>query len=211
MLWQIVKSIWLSFLGIWWFQSRPLNFKFRQQELAYKSILLSEFNRSPTHSIYLLPKDLLHVNLMKTFEKWEAQNLQHKLEEDNRIILDLCMSLRCFEGLLNHAASDSPQNTISGAGVLLNATMANFWKDCLAVNIRTMDEYSSALQMTLATRKEFRDQKKTSLFWKWKALDSNKFQSVITPSVSSISSVHDPLPLDHQIALDALISRRGVT
>ena len=74
-----------------------------------------------------------------------------------------------------------------------------------------MDEYSSALQMTLATWKELRDQKKISLFWKQKALDSNEFQSVITPSVSSISSVHDPLPLDRQIELDALISCRGVT
>ena len=74
-----------------------------------------------------------------------------------------------------------------------------------------MDEYSSALQMTLATQKELQDQKKTSLFWKRKALDSNEFQSVITPSVSSNSSVHDPLPLDCQIALDALISCWGVT
>ena len=48
MLWQIVKSVRLSFLGIWWFRSRPLNFKFRQQELTYKSILPIEFNRSPT-------------------------------------------------------------------------------------------------------------------------------------------------------------------
>ena len=74
-----------------------------------------------------------------------------------------------------------------------------------------MDEYSSALQMTPATWKELWDQKKTSLFWKRKALDSNEFQSVISPSVLSNSSVHDPLPLDHQIALDALISHWGVT
>jgi hypothetical protein len=146
-------------------------------------------------------------------ERQKFQNLQQKLEEDNRIILDLRMSSRRFEGLLgmsNHAAIDSPQNTIFGAGVLPNATMPNFRKDSLAVNIRTMDEYSSALQMTLATRKELRDQKKISLFWKRKALDSNELQSAITPSVSAISSVHDPLPLDRQIALEGLISRRGL-
>ena len=146
-------------------------------------------------------------------ERLKVQSLQHKLEEDNRIILDLRMSRR-FEGLLgrsSHAAIDLPQNTTSaGAGVLLNATMPNLPNGSLAVNIRTMDEYSSALQMTLATRKELRDQKKISLFWKRKALDSNELPSAITPSVSTMSSVHDPLPLDRQIALDALISRRSL-
>lgn len=147
-------------------------------------------------------------------ERCKVQNLQQKLEENNRIILDLRRSSRRFEGLLamsNHAATVSPQNTISGgAGVLLNAAMPNFLNGSLAVNIRTMDEYSSALQMTLATRKQLRDQEKISLFWKRKALDCNEFKSAITPSVSTISSVHDPLPLDRQIALDALISRRGL-
>ena len=147
-------------------------------------------------------------------ERREVQCLQHKLEEDNKIILDLRMSSRRFEGLLgmsNHAATDSLQNAISGgAEMLLNATTPKFSKGSLAVNIRTMDEYSSALQMTLATRKELRNQKKISLFWKRKALDSNQHQSAITPSVSTISSVHDPLPLDRQIALDALVSRRGL-
>ena len=147
-------------------------------------------------------------------ERRKVQNLQQKLEEDNRIILDLRMSSRRFEGLLgisNHAATDLPQNAISGgAGVLLNATMPNFPNGSSAVDIRTMDEYSSALQMTLATRKELRDQKKISWFYKRKALDRNELESAITPSVSTISSVHDPLPLDRQIALDALISRRGL-
>ena len=147
-------------------------------------------------------------------ERWKIQCLQHKLEEDNRIILDLRMSLRRFEGLLgmsNHAATDASQNTISGGtGILLNAPMPNVSKGSLSVKVRTMDEYSSALQMTLATRKELRDQKKVSFFWKRKALDNNQLQNDITPSVSSISSVHDPLPLDRQIALDALISRRGL-
>ena len=155
-------------------------------------------------------RDELHT------ERRKVQNFQHKLEEDNRIILDLRMLSKRLEGLLgmsnlNYTAPDSPQNTISGgAGVLLNATMPNFPNGSLAVNIRTMDEYSSALQMTLATRKELRDQKKISLFWKRKAIDSNEPQSVITPSVSTISSVHDPLPLDRRIALDTLISRRGL-
>ena len=148
-------------------------------------------------------------------ERRKVQSLQHKLEEDNRIIFDLRISSRRLEGLLgmsNHAATDSPQNTIfGGTGMLLNASIPNFSDGSHAINtMRTMDEYSSALQMTLTTRKELRDQKKISLFWKRKALNSNQLQSAITPSVSTISSVHDPLPLDRQIALDALITRRGL-
>jgi len=149
-------------------------------------------------------------------ERGKVQYLQHKLEE---VILDLRMSSgRDFEGLLsvsNHVATaDRLQSTISGGtGMLSNPpTMPNIIMGSFTnvMNIRTMDEYSSALRMTLATRKELRDQKKVALFWKRKALDSNQLQSAITPSVSTISSIHDPLPLGRQIALDALISRRGL-
>jgi hypothetical protein len=149
-------------------------------------------------------------------ERRKVRCLQHKLEEDNRIILDLRMSSRRFERLLgvsNYAATDSPQDAISGeTGMLLNVTVPNFSQASLAnvTNIRTMDEYSSALRMTLATRKELRNQKKISLFWKRKALDSNQLQSAITPSVSTLSSIHDSLPVGRQTALDALISRRGL-
>ena len=149
-------------------------------------------------------------------ERQKVQCLQDKVQEDNRIILDLRMSSRRFAGLLgvsDHTATDSPQdNTISGeTGMLLDVTMPKFSNGSLVnvMNIRTMDEYSSSLRMTLAARKELRDQKKVSLFWKRKALGSNQPQSAITPSVSTISSINDPLPVHRQIALDALISRRG--
>ena len=143
-------------------------------------------------------------------ERRKVQCLQHKLEEDNRIIFDLHMLIGRFEGLLdlsNHPATGSSQDTISGgAGVLLNVSARpNFVK-----STRTMDEYLSALRMTLDTRKKLRDQKKVALFWKRKALDNNELHSSITPSVSTISSIHDPLPVDRQIALDALISRRNL-
>ena len=150
-------------------------------------------------------------------ERREVQCLQHKLEEDNRIILDLRMSLKRLQGFCdvsNHAVTGSRQDAVSGGtGMLQNVSaMPNIVKDSFSnvMNIRTMNEYSSALRMTLATRKELRNQKKVSLFWKRKALDSNHFQSTITPSVSTISSIHDPLPAGRQIALDALISRRGL-
>ncbi|KAF8163105.1 hypothetical protein B0H34DRAFT_308027 [Crassisporium funariophilum] len=81
----------------------------------------------------------------------------------------------------------------------------------VASNIRrTMDDYSTALRMTLATRKELRDQKKVAKFWKRKALDDGQVRGVITPSVSNISSIHEPLPAERQMALDALISQRGL-
>lgn len=151
-------------------------------------------------------------------ERRKVQCLQRKLEEDNRIILDLRMSSRRLEGLLGVSSyatdSESQQDAISGQiGMLQNvSTLPNFVKGSFTnvMNIRTMDEYSSALRMTLATRKELRDQRKVSLYWKRKALDSNQLQSTITPSVSTISSIHDPLPVDRQIALDALISRRSL-
>ena len=138
-------------------------------------------------------------------ERRKVYCLQHKLEGDNKIILDLRKSLS------GHAATallqDRLQSTISSGITIPNSAKGGFAN---VVNIRTMDEYSSALRMTLATRKELRDQKKVSLFWKRKALDSNQLQSAITPSVSTISSIHDPLPASRQIALDALISRRGL-
>ena len=137
-------------------------------------------------------------------ERRKVDCLQHKLEEDNKIILDLRKSLS------GHAATallQDLQSTISSGITVPNSAKGDFAN---VVNIRTMDEYSSALRMTLATRKELRDQKKVALFWKRKALDSNQLQSAITPSVSTISSIHDPLPVSRQIALDALISRRGL-
>jgi hypothetical protein len=78
------------------------------------------------------------------------------------------------------------------------------------VKPHTPDEYSSALRMTLKTRRQLRDQKKVTKFWKRQAISEGK-QSVMTPSVSTLSSLHEVLPVERQAALDALVSRLGLT
>ncbi|KAH9483857.1 hypothetical protein JR316_0003335 [Psilocybe cubensis] len=76
---------------------------------------------------------------------------------------------------------------------------------------RTLDEYSSALRMTLAARKELRDQKKISKFWKRLAVAIEEHQDTITPSVSTISSIREVIPADRQAAVQALMSRRALS
>lgn len=49
-----------------------------------------------------------------------------------------------------------------------------------SVKPHTPDEYSSALRMTLTTRRHLRDQKKVTKFWKRQAISEGK-QSIMTP------------------------------
>ncbi|CAA7267967.1 unnamed protein product [Cyclocybe aegerita] len=74
----------------------------------------------------------------------------------------------------------------------------------------TADEYSAALRMTLATRKELREQRKVTKFWKNVASNLQEAQDIITPSSSAISSIRHVLPVDRQAAVNALIARRGI-
>ncbi|KAJ3517781.1 hypothetical protein NLJ89_g271 [Agrocybe chaxingu] len=69
---------------------------------------------------------------------------------------------------------------------------------------------SPALRMTLATRKELREQRKVTKFWKSVASNLQEAQDIITPSSSAISSIRDILPMDRQVAVNALIARRGI-
>ncbi|KAJ7074398.1 hypothetical protein C8F01DRAFT_1361056 [Mycena amicta] len=72
---------------------------------------------------------------------------------------------------------------------------------------RTQDEYKASLNMTLKARKELRDAKKVAKYWKQLVLE-NAPTGIVTPSVSSISSIHEPLPPERQKAVDELISTR---
>ncbi|KAJ7490050.1 hypothetical protein B0H11DRAFT_2278301 [Mycena galericulata] len=72
---------------------------------------------------------------------------------------------------------------------------------------RTPDEYRSSLNMTLKARKELRETKKIAKFWKRVAQEDGQ-TGIITPSVSSISSIHEPLSAERQKAVDELISSR---
>ncbi|KAF8906025.1 hypothetical protein CPB84DRAFT_1745230 [Gymnopilus junonius] len=79
----------------------------------------------------------------------------------------------------------------------------------ISTNSRTLDQYYSALRMTLQTRKALREQKKISKYWKNLAVTGGQ-QNTVTPSVSAVSSVRETLPAHRQEALEALIARRGV-
>lgn len=72
---------------------------------------------------------------------------------------------------------------------------------------RTTDEYRSSLNMTLKTRRELKDTKKVAKFWKRVAQEDGR-NGIVTPSVSSISSINEPLPAERQKAVDELISSR---
>ncbi|KDQ26753.1 hypothetical protein PLEOSDRAFT_174056 [Pleurotus ostreatus PC15] len=73
---------------------------------------------------------------------------------------------------------------------------------------RTQDEYLSAINMTLSTRKALRESKKISKFWKGVAMEDGTHENVITPSPSNISSIHETLSTERQAAVDLLIKRR---
>ncbi|KAF7304646.1 hypothetical protein MKEN_01178500 [Mycena kentingensis (nom. inval.)] len=72
---------------------------------------------------------------------------------------------------------------------------------------RTQDEYRASLHLTLKARKELRDTRKIAKYWKQLALE-NAPSGIVTPSVSAISSINEPLPPDRQKAVDELISTR---
>ncbi|KAJ7184112.1 hypothetical protein C8R46DRAFT_1343273 [Mycena filopes] len=73
---------------------------------------------------------------------------------------------------------------------------------------RTPDEYRSSLTLTLKTRKELRDAKKVAKFWKRVAQEDGQQSEMVTPSVSTISSIHEALSPERQKAVEELISSR---
>ncbi|KAL0953649.1 hypothetical protein HGRIS_004852 [Hohenbuehelia grisea] len=72
---------------------------------------------------------------------------------------------------------------------------------------RTAEEYLSAINMTISTRRALRDSKKVAQFWKCLAKEDATHANTVTPSVSTISSVHEPLPEERQNAVDELLDR----
>lgn len=88
------------------------------------------------------------------------------------------------------------------------------WKGIMeAVNgKRTQEEYLSALRMTLRVRRESRGLQKVAKFWKRSALAAlegvEAASGMVTPSVSTISSVCEVLSEERQHKVDELITRR---
>ncbi|KAG6850478.1 hypothetical protein H0H93_012899 [Arthromyces matolae] len=77
-----------------------------------------------------------------------------------------------------------------------------------SLGFRDKDQYMSALQLTLKSRLQLKQCKKIVKFWKRTALQDQNNASVVTPSVSTISSIAEVLPLERQNLLHALLAER---
>lgn len=183
---------------------------------------------------YSKVEDLLQSCRADLFlERERSWALQHQSACDQEIIIDLRKELERYEHRFeksrfrkfdnaNHGEHRSVDETnrqcdADGPGFILDTSLALLPVPAPSISrttmqiegrLRTLDEYSSALRMTLATRRQLRDQKKIAKFWKTKALDTGNFQDVITPSTSAMSSVYEPLPPGRKAAVEALMQQR---
>ncbi|KAF8635118.1 hypothetical protein AX17_004030 [Amanita inopinata Kibby_2008] len=69
--------------------------------------------------------------------------------------------------------------------------------------------YIAALHISLSLRKELRVLKKVAKFWKKIAQEHQRHSEIVTPSVSTLSSVCEKLSPERQTAVNALIARRA--
>lgn len=162
------------------------------------------------HSIL---QDLLKDSEEKLLlERRKVLALQQLIEADRREKLELQARYETLLGQSHPAGDQAP--SIPALSELrpphLASSVLRQSPNEQSLQHRTVDEYTSALRMTLTTRRQLRDQKKATKFWKRQAMSEGK-QSIVTPSVSTLSSLHDALPVERQTALDALVSRLGLT
>ncbi|KDR81412.1 hypothetical protein GALMADRAFT_239291 [Galerina marginata CBS 339.88] len=154
-------------------------------------------------------------------ERLKTVGLERKIDADRQEIKDLQGSLARYEKLagksgyvqgIKDGPSQSKQIILRPLTQLRPVSPVTDSQVTLGVSFkpRTLDEYSSALRMTLATRKALRDQRKITKYWKNVALVGGQLNTV-TPSVSTISSIREILPADRQAAVEALMARRGFT
>lgn len=160
-------------------------------------------------------------------EQRKATALEQKTESDSLLIEGLTGKISHYERLFAHEKVESVDSSlISSHSDKEHAQLPALQHGMVRASIdrdpnvpsgpssklRTVDEYSSALRMTLTSRKQLREQKKITKFWKTEALAKSHDESLITPSVSAISSIEEqPLSSRRQDALKALIIRRGQT
>jgi hypothetical protein len=78
----------------------------------------------------------------------------------------------------------------------------------MTIGPRTSEQYAAVLNMTLKARKELKGHKKLAKFWKRTAQQDGRHRDTITPSPSDISSIHEPLSIERQKAVDELAARR---
>ena len=163
------------------------------------------------HSIL---QDLLKNSEEKLLlERRKVVALEHRIEADRRKTLELQTRYENLLGKLHPADNQAP----SKASLSKPQPPHSFESSAprqpsheQSVKLRTPDAYSAALRMTLMTRRQLRDQKKATKFWKCQAISEGN-QFIMTPSASTLSSLHEALPVERQAALEALVSRLGLS
>ncbi|KAJ7734935.1 hypothetical protein DFH07DRAFT_928304 [Mycena maculata] len=146
-------------------------------------------------------------------DKLEIEKLQGQLAQYERF-LGLMINVGLHQRVLGdaHAALRAGVDTdtaLVGAIKEAAAIPGSAWSTIIpsVIGPRTPDEYRSSLNMTLKARKELRDSKKVAKFWKRTAQEDGR-PGTVTPSVSSISSIHEPLSAERQKAVEQLITSR---
>ena len=159
------------------------------------------------------------------FERERVRSLQREAVNDQEVIIKLREDLACCERGLDRSSDKrlSPVNfcgyssydrgygstgSVSSNALLLPAPSESWSSLRIPGKLRTLGDYTSALRLTLNTRRQLRDQKKISKFWKTKAVSTG--EDIITPSTSAISSVYDPLPPGRRAAVEAFMQQRGL-
>ncbi|KAJ7849099.1 hypothetical protein B0H14DRAFT_2766127 [Mycena olivaceomarginata] len=145
-------------------------------------------------------------------DRSEMDALQVKLAQYERF-LGLMISVGLHQRVLGDAhvamrAGIDPDQALVSAIKQAAAVPGSAWSTILPsiTGPRTPDEYRSSLHLTLKTRKELRDAKKIAKFWK--RIGEEARPGLVTPSVSTISSIHEPLPAERQKAVEELMASR---
>jgi len=149
------------------------------------------------------------------FERDKYRTLQGQTTRDQELITDMKKDLSRYEKRFENSRGPDSTNQCSRVAIgshntlLLPGSYDSATSLAISTKIRTLDEYTSALRMTLSTRRQLRDQSKVTKFWKNVALSTGKCEDIITPSTSAISSIHGTLPPERKRAIDALMQERG--
>jgi hypothetical protein len=143
----------------------------------------------------------------------EVEALQAKLAQYERF-LGLMINVGLHQRVLGDAHSSlragiDPDMALVDAIKEAAAIPGSAWSTIIpsVTGPRTPNEYRSSLNLTLKTRKELRDTKKIARFWKRIAQEEGR-TGIVTPSVSTISSIHEPLPAERQKAVEELMASR---
>jgi len=159
-----------------------------------------------------------HAELL--VERLKTGNLESKLKLDQeeierlRAVLNHCEKASCpsapledSDGIYTVVGNTLPACTRTRIPSL---NIESCLSSQMSTGVNAPDQYNSALHMILVARKNLRDQRKISKYWKGQAVILGQ-QNTITPSVSTISSIRDTLPADRHLAVRALMAQRGIS